>query len=383
MLKRNNTKGLSTIVATLLIILLTLVAVGVIWVVVKNVLKQGSEQVSFGKFTVDLKISKAGIINETDISVNVRRNPGKGELSGVLFIVYGKDNSEIVKYNISMQELEERNFQVILYVINTTIAEKVSIAPIFVSDSGKEFIGDIQDEYEFSKSSESVILTECGDGTREGSEECDDGNTNSGDGCDSDCNVENGWVCGMETPNVCFIPEEADNHTWGDELMVNGGFELGNLNNWITYGFYWVVGNHLEETSYALPQEGNYSVYYNWDSNAEYYIQQDVDLLDYIDYIGSGNAIVNASGWGVSSEYPNRDTTKIKIIFLDESKNIISTALDTGYVSNRAWWKAGVFKGSIPKNARYVRILGYTYENCVDCKSGSLDSFSVKVGYWE
>ena len=114
MIKRNNKKGLSTVVATLLVLLLTLVAVGVIWIVVKNVIQQNAEQVSFGKFTISLEISKASIINNTDINVIVRRNPGKGEIAGILFIAYNKDNSEIVKYNISMQELEERNFQIIL-----------------------------------------------------------------------------------------------------------------------------------------------------------------------------------------------------------------------------------------------------------------------------
>lgn len=37
--KKKDSKGLSTIVATLLIILLTLVAVGVIWIVVRNVME--------------------------------------------------------------------------------------------------------------------------------------------------------------------------------------------------------------------------------------------------------------------------------------------------------------------------------------------------------
>eukprot|EP01022_Parablepharisma_sp_SALTPOND_P013163 TRINITY_DN173_c2_g1_i5.p1 TRINITY_DN173_c2_g1~~TRINITY_DN173_c2_g1_i5.p1 ORF type:complete len:100 (-),score=2.11 TRINITY_DN173_c2_g1_i5:27-326(-) len=43
----------------------------------------------------------------------------------------------------------------------------------------------------------------CGNGVREGSEQCDDGNTNSGDGCDSSCNVESGYICSGERPDVC------------------------------------------------------------------------------------------------------------------------------------------------------------------------------------
>ena len=40
---KNNKKGLSTIVATLLIILLTLVAVGIIWIVIRNVVQTGTD----------------------------------------------------------------------------------------------------------------------------------------------------------------------------------------------------------------------------------------------------------------------------------------------------------------------------------------------------
>ena len=49
-------RGLSGIVATLLIILLVIVAVGIVWVVVRNVVQEGSEQISFGRFTTNVEI---------------------------------------------------------------------------------------------------------------------------------------------------------------------------------------------------------------------------------------------------------------------------------------------------------------------------------------
>ena len=45
MLKR----GLSKVVTTLIVILLVLVAIGIVWVVVKDVITEGSEEVSTGK----------------------------------------------------------------------------------------------------------------------------------------------------------------------------------------------------------------------------------------------------------------------------------------------------------------------------------------------
>ena len=47
--KRFNSRGLSTIIATLLILLLVLIAVGIIWIIVKNVIQGGAEQISSGK----------------------------------------------------------------------------------------------------------------------------------------------------------------------------------------------------------------------------------------------------------------------------------------------------------------------------------------------
>ena len=43
MLKRRDLRGLSTVVATLLIILLVLIAVGIVWVVMKNIITNQSE----------------------------------------------------------------------------------------------------------------------------------------------------------------------------------------------------------------------------------------------------------------------------------------------------------------------------------------------------
>jgi cysteine-rich repeat protein len=371
MIRRGNVNGLSTIVATLLIILLTLVAVGVIWVVVRNVIQQNAEQVSFGKFTINLEISKAEIINDTDIGVTVRRNPGKGEIAGILFVAYGKDNSEIVKYNISMQELEERNFQIILYVINTSMVDKVSIAPIFISDSGKEYIGDIQDEYVFSENPGKYTPPVCGNGIIETGEACDDGDASSGDGCSVGCTIETGYTCTGE-PSVC-TPSGGDSYTWTGELMTNGGFELGNLNAWSTWGSYFAATT-------TSPQYGSYAAHYTAISNANYYIYQDVNLMAYASYIDNGDAVINATGWGMSEEYPNHDLTKIQFIFLNAGKGVISTALDTGYLSNGVWWKGEVLKVSVPQNTRYIRVLGNSYE-VSGASAGSIDSFSVKLGY--
>lgn len=92
---KNNKKGLSTIVATLLIILLTLVAVGIIWVVVKNVVQGGSEQV-----TLDSKCIAANVVatKVTNASANVfdvtlSRQGGEDDLGGVRLVFYNAEGT--------------------------------------------------------------------------------------------------------------------------------------------------------------------------------------------------------------------------------------------------------------------------------------------------
>jgi hypothetical protein len=67
-----------------------------------------------------------------------------------------------------------------------------------------------------------------------------------------------------------------------------------------------------------------------------YSIYQDVDLTDYAESIDSGNAVINISAWGISSEYniPAWDQTRIQFIFLDATKSVISTPKDTGYINS-------------------------------------------------
>ena len=155
--------------------------------------------------------------------------------------------------------------------------------------------------------------------------------------------------------------------------MTNGGFELGTLNGWVT-----PFGPEFSLTT-TSPQSGTYALYYRASSNINYHVRQDVSLWSYSSYIDSGNSVIDASGWGISLE-PNSDLTRMQFIFLDSERNAISTALNTGYVSNNNWWKAEVNRLFIPANTRYLRVWANTYDPD-GSSSGSLDSFSVRLGY--
>ncbi len=178
----NSNKGLSTIIATLIIILLVLVAAGIVWVVIRNIISQGAEEIELGKFTFDLSI-KSAYVDDSNVKVVVRRSPGAGDLIGVRFIFFDGTNSISIDRKTLLLELQEKSFS-----FNSTevgdvgILQEVSIAPIYKLSSGKEKIGGITDTSTISSSPPGGGNGGNGGNGGTGEPECNDGSDNDGDG---------------------------------------------------------------------------------------------------------------------------------------------------------------------------------------------------------
>mgnify|MGYP001573405471 CR=1 FL=1 len=134
-------RGLSGVVTTLIIVLLVLVAIGVIWMVVRNVIDKGTEQIELGQFSLDLQIKKVQVQNGNVTVIVVRRNPGEGNFVGMNFVFSDGQNSETIRQNVSLQELDEKTFTFTLTKISTSNLKTVSVAPIYELSSGKETAG--------------------------------------------------------------------------------------------------------------------------------------------------------------------------------------------------------------------------------------------------
>jgi len=140
-----NKKGLSAIVTNLLIILLVVVAIGVIWVVIRNVINKGSSDIELGRFTFDISVESA-YVNGSDIVVRIRRNVGGGaDLLGINLIFTNETDSIIIKKREFIKETERR-----IFTFSSTelpgigAGDKVSVAPIYDS-SGEEKTGEPTD----------------------------------------------------------------------------------------------------------------------------------------------------------------------------------------------------------------------------------------------
>jgi hypothetical protein len=150
MLKRSDSRGLSKSNRILLIVVFALLFIGIIFFAVKVIKNKPPEENPLDKYTADLQISEVQIINYTDVNVKIEKGTVEGEIDAINFIFYDDNNYEILLRKISMDELEKNNFQAVLHIANTSRISAISIAPVFISESGNKILGKVEDQYNIS-----------------------------------------------------------------------------------------------------------------------------------------------------------------------------------------------------------------------------------------
>lgn len=217
-------RGMSTLVVMVILIALVLGATATVWVVIRNLIGEGTEGVSFEKFAISLEI-KGASVQESNVNVNLKRNPGKGELVKVKFIFSDGTTAESSTKTTTMEELEEESFVIALTQLASSNLKSVSIAPVFKSSSGEEVTADIIDTYIFSGASSGGEEQPGGEGFCRDNfvqspngenfeEECDRGLN-----CLSDCTCEIGYVPTTPRSKDCQV---------NPEVVCNGFFDSEN-----------------------------------------------------------------------------------------------------------------------------------------------------------
>lgn len=140
-MKRGDNRGLSDVVTTLIIVLLVLVAIGIIWVVVRNVIQQGSEQIDIsGKcLAVDLTaLAMTPVASEDgNYSVTIKRNAGGDAISGVKVTLFNATNANSgpIEFGSAIDELETTTQKVEAKIL---VANKLEYTAYFVDASGNQ-----------------------------------------------------------------------------------------------------------------------------------------------------------------------------------------------------------------------------------------------------
>src|SRR3989338_1475389 len=111
-MKKGNKKGLSTVVTTLIIVLLVIVAIGIIWAVIGNLIRTGSEEVNTGRISVSLDVRRVEADASGGVNVVVKRNIGEGDLQEVKVILSDGTNTQVVTKPLTLEELGEETIQI-------------------------------------------------------------------------------------------------------------------------------------------------------------------------------------------------------------------------------------------------------------------------------
>ena len=134
-------KGLSAVVTTLIIILLVLVAVGIIWVVVRNVVETGAEQIDISTKCVAVDVRAVGVTpivgEDGNYSVSLNRRAGGGEIGGLKVNLFNDTSSSgVVDFGVALAELETQTMNI--DTGGVTGATRLEFTVFFLDDSGNE-----------------------------------------------------------------------------------------------------------------------------------------------------------------------------------------------------------------------------------------------------
>jgi hypothetical protein len=132
-----NKRGLSQVVTTILIIVISLVVIATFFVVLNEFFRNESSKIRTDQITTGMKIESASIsLENKTATLKISREGGEGNVTGVKIIVEDDKNAISFDEEIgSMQEFEKRT--VILNLSNSLIVpskiKRISIVPILYS----------------------------------------------------------------------------------------------------------------------------------------------------------------------------------------------------------------------------------------------------------
>ncbi len=209
-----NKRGLSSVVTTVLIILLSIVAILIIWGFAKGFIFDSSSSISSGEFTSRLEIpGKNVIVNETEINLNLERKSGGPEITKFKF-VFTDDNKEIkvIEQESELNELENKKFSFDRSDWELSNLSKIEVYAYFISEDGKEKLTKLPVAvYTFSGSEKDKVESpqnpQCSNECSSGSKQCSGNGVQTCGNYDSDECLEWNSAVACESGKVCSSGE--------------------------------------------------------------------------------------------------------------------------------------------------------------------------------
>lgn len=136
----NQKRGLSTVVTTLIIILLVLVAIGIIWVVIKGVVQTGSESVDYAVKCLNVDVKATSVLCDAAMSavcnVTVSRKAGGDPITGIKMVFYNASGASGTT-NTTVGSVDPSQTKTINWInSNMTIPKKIDVIAYFNDAAG-------------------------------------------------------------------------------------------------------------------------------------------------------------------------------------------------------------------------------------------------------
>lgn len=150
-----------------------LVAIGIVWAVISNILDKSKEDIEAGLSDVKLKIIEEQVYihmpSKNFVEMRIKREIGKGNLTKIKFIFTDGKSSKTFERDVSMDELGHEVFE--FGDLGGFDFNEISIAPIIQLKSGKESLRNVVDRYivsggegDFVPSNDCQSNNDCNDG---------------------------------------------------------------------------------------------------------------------------------------------------------------------------------------------------------------------------
>lgn len=143
---KNSKRGLSAIVTTLIIILLVFIAIGIVWAVIQDVIKGGTESIDYQSqcLTIGVKLTKIDCSGDFNCDFTILRESGD-DFSGVKISVPAKDETAVFvlthKFSSLPDVLASESTGALAVLNNTPVdTTKTTIRPYFVDGVGNEIL---------------------------------------------------------------------------------------------------------------------------------------------------------------------------------------------------------------------------------------------------
>ncbi|MCK9568098.1 hypothetical protein M0R72_04055 [Candidatus Pacearchaeota archaeon] len=154
-----NHKGLSTIVVTLIIVLLSMVAIGLVWYVVNNLIQSSTEGVETSAkcLNVNIAVKSAVCVNGTTnqtCNVTLSRTGTEDEELGGVKIIFADSVAEVTSSSLidvpgNILQLVGKKISVNSLIANVNTIDLLEVTPYFTDDSGNQQLCSQTTSFEF------------------------------------------------------------------------------------------------------------------------------------------------------------------------------------------------------------------------------------------